>query len=66
MDKIQERFPKFENVENLLFLKNSNKMGITKTCTQLHPAPSTSTQSISDSNQLSATPSMLLEPKYRK
>ena len=32
-------------------------MGITKPCTQFHPAPSTSTQ-------LSATPSTLLEPKY--
>ena len=40
------------------------KVGITKPCTQLHPAPSTSNQLISASTQLSAKPSMLLEPKY--
>ena len=40
------------------------KVGITKPCTQLHPAPSTSSQLISASTQLSAKPSMLLEPKY--
>ena len=40
-------------------------MGITKPCTHLHPAPSTSTQLISASTQLSATPSTVLEPKYR-
>ena len=33
-------------------------MGITRPCTHLHPAASTSTQ-------VSATPSTLLEPKYR-
>ena len=31
----------------------------------LHPAPFISTQLISASTQLSVTPSMLLEPKYR-
>ena len=40
-------------------------MGITKPCTHLYPAPSTSTQLISASTQLFATPSTLLEPKYR-
>ena len=54
-------------------------MGITKPCTLLHLSPSTSTQLISTSTQLettstqlisastqlSATPLMLLEPKYR-
>ena len=34
--------------------------GITKPCTHLHPAPSTSTQLISTSTQLSATPSTIL------
>ena len=38
--------------------------GITKPCTRLHPAPSTSTQLISASNQLSATPSTIFETKY--
>ena len=45
--------------------------GITKPCTQLHPAPpsstqliSTSTQLISAFTQLSATPSTIFEPKY--
>ena len=41
-----------------------DKMCITKPWTHLHPAPSTSTQLISASTQLSATPSTLLEPKY--
>ena len=50
-------------------------MGITKPCTQLHPAPpssihmqliSTSTQLILASTQVSATPSKIFEPKYRK
>ena len=40
------------------------EMGITKPCTHLHPAPSTSTQLISASTQLSATPSTIFEPKY--
>ena len=39
-------------------------MGITKPCTQLHPTPSTSTQLISVSTQLSVTPSTIFEPKY--
>ena len=39
-------------------------MGITKPCTHLHPAPSTSTQLISTSTQLSGTPSTPLELKY--
>ena len=39
--------------------------GIAKLPTYLHPAPSTSTQLISASTQLSAIPSTLLEPKYR-
>ena len=39
------------------------KKGIAKACTHLHPPPSTSTQLISVSIQLSATPSTLLEPK---
>ena len=39
-------------------------MGITKPCTQLHPAQSTSTQLVSPSTQLSAILSTLLEPKY--
>ena len=38
--------------------------GITKLCTHLHPAPSTSTQLISASTQLSVTPSTIFEPKY--
>ena len=40
------------------------EMCITKPCTHLHPAPSTSTQLISASTQLSATPSITFEPKY--
>ena len=36
---------------------------ITKLCTNLHPAPSTTTQFISTSTQLSATPSIIFEPK---
>ena len=46
-------------------------LGITEPYTHLHPAPSTftylisaSAQLISASTELSATPSMLLEPKY--
>ena len=38
--------------------------GITKPYTHLHPPPSTSTQLISASTQLSATPSIIFEPKY--
>ena len=38
--------------------------GITKLCTHLHPPPSTSTQLISTSTQLSATPSTIFKPKY--
>ena len=37
-------------------------MGITKPCTHLHPSPFTSTQLISASTQLSATPSTIFEP----
>ena len=37
---------------------------ITKLCTNLHPAPSTTTQLISTSTQLSATPSIIFEPKH--
>ena len=63
--------------ENLITTKNDvfKRVFITKPCnhlhpapstsTQLHPSPSTSTQLISASNQLFATPSTLLEPKYR-
>ena len=47
--------------------------GITKPCTQLHPAPSTpiqliltSTQLIPVSTQLSATPSTIFGPKYSR
>ena len=37
---------------------------ITKLCTNLHPALSATTQLISTSTQLSATPSIIFEPKY--
>ena len=37
--------------------------GITKLCTHLHPPPSTSTQLISTSTQLSATPSTIFKSK---
>ena len=40
------------------------KEDITKLCTQLHPPPPSSTQLISASTQLSATPSTIFEPKY--
>ena len=50
----------------------NKETGITKPCTHLHPAhfnlhpgPSTSTQLISASTQLSGTPLTLQEPKYR-
>ena len=53
--------------ENAVF-SNENDiylfMGITKPCTHLHPALSTSTQLISASTQLSVTPSIIFEPKY--
>ena len=49
----------------LLISKGCRNLGITKPCTHLHPAPSTSTQLISASTQLSATPSTIFEPKYR-
>ena len=49
------------NNQFILYIKGR----ITKTSTHLHPAPSTSTQLISASTQLSATSSTLLEPKYR-
>ena len=39
-------------------------LGITNSCTHLHPVPSTSTQLISASTQLSATPPTIFEPKY--
>ena len=45
-------------------MKNYFHKGITKPCTQLHPAPSTSSQLISASTLLSATPSTIFEPKY--
>ena len=51
-------------VKILKFLFDENKTGITKPCTQLHPAPSTSTQLISVSTHLSATPSIIFELKY--
>ena len=51
--------------EMVLFPKIYIKVGIDIPCTQLHPAPYTSTQAILASTQLSATPSTLLEPKYR-
>ena len=54
-----------------LILKWIFKMGITETCIHLHPAqfnlhptPSASSQLISVSTQLSATPSTVFEPKY--
>ena len=37
-------------------------MGITKPCTHLHPAPSTSTQLISTSNQLHPPPPNSFQP----
>ena len=40
-------------------------MGIAKPYTNLQPVPSTSIPLTSFSTQLSATPSILLEPKYR-
>ena len=48
------------NNQFILYIKGR----ITKPSTRLHPAPSTSTQLISASTQLSATSSTLLEPKY--
>ena len=45
--------------------KNVFCLDFAKQCTHLHPGPSTSTQLNSVSTQLSATPSTLLEPKYR-
>ena len=46
------------------FISLLNLRSITKPYTHLHPAPSTSTQLISTSAQLSATSSTSLEPKY--
>ena len=46
------------------FTVRISSMGITKPCTHLHPAPSTSTQLISASTQLSARSSTIFEPKY--
>ena len=47
-----------------LQVKDNYKWGITKPCTHLHPAPSTSTQLIAASTQLSVTPSIIFGPKY--
>ena len=61
-------------VQSYFSLRSCLDLGITKPCThlhqapststQLHPAPSTSTQLISTSTQLSATPSTIFERKY--
>ena len=55
----------FSNCLEQMSSPSDSLSGITKSCTHLDLAPSTSTQFISAFTQLSITPSTLLEPKFR-
>ena len=57
-------FNQFDSITLEYILNIWISTGFVKPCTQLYPAPSTSIQIISASTQLSATLSILLEPKY--
>ena len=66
LQKCPENFIETQLLQHLLWHFAHDKwffcMGITKACTHLHPAPSTSIQLISTSTQLHPPPTSLFQP----